>query len=309
MPAADTDVLRKLTRRELEILQLVSGGRSNRQVAEILWVADQTVKFHLANIYRKLNVRSRFEAARWAREAGLLDVVVEHDAAIAVNGGGGTAKGTATSRARSSRSGARSRVRGPLGKPRGNIAMTPNEYCRVRAPRHCTSAVYRPAVTRTDRLIRFLMAGAATVSSPALLSESEHEAASGVSSCISKRPRPTRKVERKPRLKVPVSNSVCRVNSCPGRGSGPAARRSPAACRSRAGGRRRQQAEPAKRGDGIDPAVGDALDRPRGHAHRRDDLAAGQARILREDQPRDRCDDGRRERGAADRPRRGRRSR
>lgn len=71
------DVLRKLTRRELEILQLVSGGRSNRQVAEILWVADQTVKFHLANVYRKLGVRSRFEAARWARENGVLDVAVE----------------------------------------------------------------------------------------------------------------------------------------------------------------------------------------------------------------------------------------
>jgi DNA-binding NarL/FixJ family response regulator len=84
----DTDVLRKLTRRELEILQLVSGGRSNRQVAEILWVADQTVKFHLANIYRKLNVRNRFEAARWARENGLLDVVVEADTAVTASEGG-----------------------------------------------------------------------------------------------------------------------------------------------------------------------------------------------------------------------------
>ena len=93
VPAADTDVLRKLTRRELEILQLVSGGRSNRQVAEILWVADQTVKFHLANIYRKLNVRSRFEAARWAREAGLLDVVVESDSAIATTDGNGNGTG------------------------------------------------------------------------------------------------------------------------------------------------------------------------------------------------------------------------
>ena len=64
------EVLRKLTRRELEILQLVSGGRSNRQVAQILWVADQTVKFHLANVYRKLGVRNRFEAARWARRTG-----------------------------------------------------------------------------------------------------------------------------------------------------------------------------------------------------------------------------------------------
>jgi DNA-binding NarL/FixJ family response regulator len=71
----DGALLRKLTRREIEILQLVSGGRSNRQVAEILFVTDQTVKFHLANIYRKLGVRSRFDAARWAREQGLVDAV------------------------------------------------------------------------------------------------------------------------------------------------------------------------------------------------------------------------------------------
>ena len=76
------ELLQKLTRRELEILQLVSGGRSNRQVAQILWVADQTVKFHLANVYRKLGVRSRFEAAKWARENGILDVVVESGEAI-----------------------------------------------------------------------------------------------------------------------------------------------------------------------------------------------------------------------------------
>jgi DNA-binding CsgD family transcriptional regulator len=63
----------KLTRRELEILTLVSEGRSNRQVAELLWVTDQTVKFHLANVYRKLGVRSRFDAARWAFEHGLLE--------------------------------------------------------------------------------------------------------------------------------------------------------------------------------------------------------------------------------------------
>ena len=89
VPATDKEVLRKLTRRVLEILQLVSGGRSNRQVAEILWVADQTVKFHLSNIYRKLGVRSRFEAARWARESGILDVVVEPEPGIAMSEGNG----------------------------------------------------------------------------------------------------------------------------------------------------------------------------------------------------------------------------
>jgi len=89
VPVSDNQLLRKLTRRELEILQLVSGGRSNRQVAEILWVADQTVKFHLANIYRKLGVRSRFEAARWARESGILDVVVESDSGAEASEGSG----------------------------------------------------------------------------------------------------------------------------------------------------------------------------------------------------------------------------
>jgi DNA-binding NarL/FixJ family response regulator len=112
----DTDVLRKLTRRELEILQLVSGGRSNRQVAEILWVADQTVKFHLANIYRKLGVRSRFEAARWARENGLLDVVVESDTAAASEGNGNGGVSRALSPLRSPRPSSR--------RPRGSLEGT-----------------------------------------------------------------------------------------------------------------------------------------------------------------------------------------
>jgi DNA-binding NarL/FixJ family response regulator len=62
----------RLTRRELEVLRLVE-GRSNRQVAEILWVTDETVKFHLANVYRKLGVSSRSEAVAWARRNGLLE--------------------------------------------------------------------------------------------------------------------------------------------------------------------------------------------------------------------------------------------
>jgi DNA-binding NarL/FixJ family response regulator len=64
----------QLTRRELEILKLVSEGRSNRQVGQLLWVTDQTVKFHLANIYRKLGVGSRHDAARWAQEHGVIDL-------------------------------------------------------------------------------------------------------------------------------------------------------------------------------------------------------------------------------------------
>lgn len=63
-----------LTRREIEVLQLVAQGASNKAVAAVLWVTDQTVKFHLSNIYRKLRVANRFEASRWARENGVLEL-------------------------------------------------------------------------------------------------------------------------------------------------------------------------------------------------------------------------------------------
>lgn len=62
-----------LTKRELEILRLVSEGSSNADVARKLWVTEQTVKFHLSNIYRKLGVANRTEAARWAQLTGLLE--------------------------------------------------------------------------------------------------------------------------------------------------------------------------------------------------------------------------------------------
>jgi DNA-binding CsgD family transcriptional regulator len=61
-----------LTRRELEILKLVAEGLSNAELARMLWVTEQTVKFHLSNIYRKLNVSNRTEASRWAQLHDLL---------------------------------------------------------------------------------------------------------------------------------------------------------------------------------------------------------------------------------------------
>ncbi len=61
-----------LTKRELEILRLVASGSSNSQMAKLLWVTEQTVKFHLSNIYRKLDVANRTEASRWAQVNGLL---------------------------------------------------------------------------------------------------------------------------------------------------------------------------------------------------------------------------------------------
>jgi DNA-binding NarL/FixJ family response regulator len=61
-----------LTRRELEILRLVAEGHTNSQLARMLWVTEQTVKFHLSNVYRKLSVSNRTEASRWAQLNGLL---------------------------------------------------------------------------------------------------------------------------------------------------------------------------------------------------------------------------------------------
>jgi DNA-binding NarL/FixJ family response regulator len=61
-----------LTRRELEVLQIMAEGYSNGQLARMLWVTEQTVKFHLSNIYRKLEVANRTEASRWAQTHNLL---------------------------------------------------------------------------------------------------------------------------------------------------------------------------------------------------------------------------------------------
>ena len=53
----------QLTPRELEILRLVAAGASNGHIARQLWVTEQTVKFHLSNVYRKLGVANRTEAS------------------------------------------------------------------------------------------------------------------------------------------------------------------------------------------------------------------------------------------------------
>jgi DNA-binding NarL/FixJ family response regulator len=62
-----------LTRSEIAILKAVARGVSNQQIADELWVTEQTVKFHLTNIYRKLNVKNRTEATRFAYQHGLVE--------------------------------------------------------------------------------------------------------------------------------------------------------------------------------------------------------------------------------------------
>jgi DNA-binding NarL/FixJ family response regulator len=75
--AEETDIL---TKRELEILRLVAEGHTNAQMARMLWVTEQTVKFHLSNIYRKLDVANRTEASRWAQRRGVLREQEDDDA-------------------------------------------------------------------------------------------------------------------------------------------------------------------------------------------------------------------------------------
>jgi LuxR family maltose regulon positive regulatory protein len=61
-----------LSERELEILRLAAAGLTNREMGDRLYISDETVKKHLANIYGKLQVHRRIEAAVRARELGLL---------------------------------------------------------------------------------------------------------------------------------------------------------------------------------------------------------------------------------------------
>jgi DNA-binding NarL/FixJ family response regulator len=75
MPDPDTPNAAKaagLTDRELAILSALARGLSNGQIGKELWIAEQTVKFHLTNIYRKLGVANRTEAARFAYQEGLV---------------------------------------------------------------------------------------------------------------------------------------------------------------------------------------------------------------------------------------------
>jgi DNA-binding NarL/FixJ family response regulator len=63
----------KLTRSELAVLRAAAQGLPNKQIAAELTVTQQTVKFHLTKIYRKLGVANRTEAMRYAYRHGLLD--------------------------------------------------------------------------------------------------------------------------------------------------------------------------------------------------------------------------------------------
>ena len=64
----------KLTRRELDVLELVTEGLSNKFIAERLGISDQTVKFHIASILGKLGAANRTDAVRRALRRGLIEL-------------------------------------------------------------------------------------------------------------------------------------------------------------------------------------------------------------------------------------------
>lgn len=64
----------RLTKRELDVLEAASDGKSNIEIGLALSLAEQTVKFHLSNVYRKLDVRNRAEAIVEAARRGIVHV-------------------------------------------------------------------------------------------------------------------------------------------------------------------------------------------------------------------------------------------
>jgi DNA-binding NarL/FixJ family response regulator len=60
-----------LTPREIEILQLVLAGRTNKAIAAEFYVTEKTVEFHLDRIYTKIGMRTRLMAGIWAMQQGI----------------------------------------------------------------------------------------------------------------------------------------------------------------------------------------------------------------------------------------------
>lgn len=60
-----------LSRRELEVVKELVEGKSNKEIADELFLSESTIKSHLSNIYSKLEVKNRVQAISKAKEAGM----------------------------------------------------------------------------------------------------------------------------------------------------------------------------------------------------------------------------------------------
>ena len=68
------ELVEQLTKRELEVLELVANGLPNREIAHALSISEHTVKFHLASIFGKLGVSTRTEAVQRGVRLGVIQI-------------------------------------------------------------------------------------------------------------------------------------------------------------------------------------------------------------------------------------------
>ena len=73
-PAGDQELIEPLTSREIQVLELLAEGRSNKAIGQQLGISDQTVKFHVAAIAGKLGAVNRTDAVRRAIRRGIVSV-------------------------------------------------------------------------------------------------------------------------------------------------------------------------------------------------------------------------------------------
>ncbi|MFQ5916118.1 MAG: response regulator transcription factor, partial [Nitrospinota bacterium] len=68
----ETNPLQELTNREREVLQLLTRGKTNKEIANALCISENTVKNHLRNILEKLHLENRVQAVAFALREGLI---------------------------------------------------------------------------------------------------------------------------------------------------------------------------------------------------------------------------------------------